>query len=138
MSNPLIRRRPIALGLAVTLVLGACSGSSSPSPSASTGESAAPSAAESAAASASSTQIGGEVSMLGPWGGDEEVPLRAVLKPFEERRGLRVVVGAHEAQDRLGQSPGRIRGGDLPLDQVLVERRQDREADAHRARGQAL
>jgi alpha-glucoside transport system substrate-binding protein len=89
MSNRLIRR-PTALGLVVMLVLGACSGSSSPSPSASTGESAVPSAADSAAPSGSSAQIGGEVSMLGPWGGDEEVPLRAVLKPFEERTGITV------------------------------------------------
>jgi alpha-glucoside transport system substrate-binding protein len=35
-------------------------------------------------------KIGGEVSLLGPWGGDEEKPLRAVLAPFEDRTGIKV------------------------------------------------
>jgi alpha-glucoside transport system substrate-binding protein len=83
------------LGLAAALLVSACTGGgATTAPSASTSAAPATSAAapsESAGSpGASSEQIGGSVSLLGPWGGQEEEPLKAVLKPFEERTGITV------------------------------------------------
>jgi alpha-glucoside transport system substrate-binding protein len=69
--------------------------------------------------------IGGEVSMLGPWGGDEEAPLRAVLEPFEARTGITVnYTGSRDLVNllRIGVDSGTPPDiADLPSPGVLAE-----------------
>jgi alpha-glucoside transport system substrate-binding protein len=79
--------------MAIALIAAACtSGTASNAPSASD-EASAPASTEASAApseSSASEQIGGSVSLLGPWGGEQSAALEKVLAPFEERTGITV------------------------------------------------
>ena len=63
--------------------------------------------------------------MLGPWGGDEEIPLQAVLKPFEDRTGIKVnYTGSRDLVNLLniGVSSGTPPDvADLPSPGVLAQ-----------------
>lgn len=78
--------RAAALLATVGLVFAACAGGASPSPSATS----APPETPAATASAPSGQIGGEVSVIGTWGGSEQDSFLAMVKPFEEATGIKV------------------------------------------------
>lgn len=63
--------------------------------------------------------------MLGPWGGDEEVPLQAVLKPFQDRTGIKVnYTGSRDLVNLLNigvQSGTAPDVADLPSPGVLAQ-----------------
>lgn len=84
--------RGSGLLMAIALVATACSGgSASTSPTATASNPPEPSAEASTAPSESAPeQIGGTVSLLGPWGGEQTAALEQVLAPFEERTGITV------------------------------------------------
>lgn len=83
------RHRLIAIAGSVALVVAACGSAASPSPSASVPPA---SPAESAPASPAATpgQIGGSVSVIGTWTGSEQESFMAMVKPFEDKTGIKV------------------------------------------------
>jgi alpha-glucoside transport system substrate-binding protein len=80
-------RRLAVPSLALTLVLAACSAGNSASPSSTTGGSTAPAPSGSGGGG---EQIGGEVTVIGTWGGDEEKAFKQMVKPFEDKTGVTV------------------------------------------------
>jgi alpha-glucoside transport system substrate-binding protein len=70
--------------LALALVLAACSAGNSASPTTAGGS---PAATGSGGAGG---QIGGEVTVIGTWGGDEEKAFLQMVKPFEDETGVDV------------------------------------------------
>jgi alpha-glucoside transport system substrate-binding protein len=84
--------RGSGLLLAIALIAAACSsGTASTAPSATETAAPEPSSDASTAPSEPATeQIGGSVSLLGPWGGEQTAALEQVLAPFEERTGITV------------------------------------------------
>ncbi len=73
----LFATRNVSLLAVVSLVAAACgSGTGSPAPGGS--------------GPAGSGQLGGTVSVIGTWGGDEEQAFLAMVKPFEDRTGIDV------------------------------------------------
>jgi alpha-glucoside transport system substrate-binding protein len=83
--------RGISVVAILSLVVGACSaGSASSAPAASATISSEAPASAPAESAAASEKIGGTVSVLGPWGGEQTEQFKAVLAPFEERTGITV------------------------------------------------
>jgi alpha-glucoside transport system substrate-binding protein len=72
--------------LALALVLAACSAGNSASPT-TAGGGGSPAATGSGGAGG---QIGGEVTVIGTWGGDEEKAFLQMVKPFEDQTGVKV------------------------------------------------
>ncbi len=68
--------------LVLALVLGACSNNP--------GGTTAPSVGGSGASQPAGGQIGGEVTVIGTWGGDEEKAFLQMVKPFEDQTGVKV------------------------------------------------
>jgi alpha-glucoside transport system substrate-binding protein len=75
--------------LALALVLAACSSGNSASPSATTGGGGG-GASQPASSGGGGGQIGGEVTVIGTWGGDEEKAFLQMVKPFEDQTGVKV------------------------------------------------
>ncbi len=100
-------RRSLGFLATVVLVASACSSSSSPSPSSAAGGSAAP-----ASAAASIAQIGGTVSVLGTWTGDEQASFMAMVKPFEDATGVKVQYTG--TRDLNAQLSAGVKSGTLP------------------------
>jgi len=84
--------RGASLLMAIALGVAACTGGATASAPSASPEAATPAATASASpeATATSVQIGGTVSLLGPWGGEQTEALKAVLAPFEARTGITV------------------------------------------------
>lgn len=53
-------------------------------------------AAEQRGAQTAGERLGGTVSVLATWGGDEQDSFLAMVRPFEERTGVRVEYEGHE------------------------------------------
>lgn len=83
-------RRLAVPSLALTLVLAACSAGNSASPSATTNGGGASAPAASGSPGAGGEQIGGSVSVIGTWGGDEEKAFLKMVEPFEQQTGVDV------------------------------------------------
>ncbi|MGZ6340914.1 MAG: hypothetical protein ACXWMX_03605 [Candidatus Limnocylindrales bacterium] len=98
-------RRSLGFLATVVLVASACSSGSSPSPSSAAGGSAAP-------ASASLAKIGGTVSVLGTWTGDEQASFMAMVKPFEDATGVKVQYTG--TRDLNAQLSAGVKSGTLP------------------------
>jgi len=74
--------------LAIALTSAACAtGNTSPAPSVPTPSTP---ASTGSSESAAPEKIGGTVSLLGPWGGEQSEAVRAVLAPFEKQTGITV------------------------------------------------
>jgi alpha-glucoside transport system substrate-binding protein len=90
----LVRLRLIALMATLALVFVACAPGETPTPPAETPAAETPAVpGETPADTPDATpgeQIGGSVSVIGTWGGDEEESFRAMIAPFEERTGITV------------------------------------------------
>lgn len=71
--------------LALALVLAACSAGNSASPTTAGGG-----GSPAATGSGGGGQIGGEVTVIGTWGGDEEKAFLQMVKPFEDETGVDV------------------------------------------------
>jgi alpha-glucoside transport system substrate-binding protein len=80
--------RASGLLAAVALLVTACGGGAQSSTAPSPATSSAPT--DEAPSAPAGEQIGGEVSILGPWGGDQTAAFEAVLAPFEEHTGITV------------------------------------------------
>jgi alpha-glucoside transport system substrate-binding protein len=91
-----MRARPTrvtGLFMTIALLAAACSAgtaSSVPSVSAESSPDTTPDVSAAPTESQVSEQIGGSVSLLGPWGGEQTAALEQVLAPFEERTGITV------------------------------------------------
>ena len=81
-------QRLAAPSLALVLLLAACSngGNTTASPTSGGGGG----GSGSAAPSGGTGQIGGEVTVIGTWGGDEEKAFLQMVKPFEDQTGVKV------------------------------------------------
>jgi alpha-glucoside transport system substrate-binding protein len=97
------------------LALSACSNAATPSPSAATPASSAPAASGSTGASASTGQIGGQVTVLGTWTGDEQNSFMAMVAPFEQQTGVKVLyTGTRDLNTQIAN--GIKAGGAQPPD----------------------
>jgi alpha-glucoside transport system substrate-binding protein len=106
----------LALVLAIACALAACSSdnnntSSTPAPSG--GSPAAGGSATTAAGSATTVaKIGGSVTVLGTWGGDEQASFLAMVKPFEDQTGVKV--NYEGTRDLNAVLTARVQGGNPP------------------------
>ncbi|HEX8939233.1 MAG TPA: extracellular solute-binding protein [Candidatus Limnocylindrales bacterium] len=106
-------RRSLGMLAAVVLVASACSnGGSSPSPAASSGGSQAAGSPAASGGAPSFGQIGGSVTVLGSWSGDEQASFMAMVKPFEDMTGVQVqYTGTRDLNTQLSAG---IKSGQLP------------------------
>lgn len=99
---------PLVLGLVVGLACGGDGDDEAPA----AGQTGGTSAAGTQAAAGTAERIGGSVSVLATWGGAEQDSFLAMVKPFEERTGVRV--NYEGTRDLNAVLTTRVQGGNPP------------------------
>lgn len=109
----------LAATSALGLALSACSASNTPAPTGGAAPSSpaasatsAPATSTPAAPAASAEKIGGTVSVLATWGGDEQAAFMEMVKPFEEQTGVKVEYEG--TRDLNAVLTTRVQGGNPP------------------------
>lgn len=103
-------RRPLALLVVAVLVASACSSSATASPTTAPVTSTAPGA--SATVTPTTGPIGGSLTVVGTWSGDEETSFLAMIQPWVNQTGVQVkYTGSRDLNAQLSQG---IQTGNLP------------------------
>lgn len=65
-------------------------------------------------------RLGTEVTVIGPWAGDEAAPFLPVLEAFEERTGIAADYRTYRAEDLSAMLPAQFQAGQAPGDLIFM------------------